>query len=518
VNSLHHVLLDVQQLDSNTLDNYTDTDIREARNRLWEMGCLVWKLSPTQLEIYNFFHGKPTDKTIVVNASRRLGKTFALIIMMMEQCIKFPGSIVKFLQPKVNMIRINIRPLFDEVLIDCPKNMEPEYSTQDAIYKFPNGSQIQLAGTDNKNYDKLRGGKTHLAVIDEAGFCTDLEHIITYILIPTTTNTRGRIILSSTTPPKPDHEFITYMKQAEIDGRLIRRTIKDAINNDKDSTHEHRITDEIVAGITSSLRGGEESDSFKTEYMCKVNKNSDDSVLPEFTEEVQKDTIVEWRKPVFCDKYESMDIGFADCTAILFAYYDFDNAVVVIEDEIVIKGKDVHSKNVAALIRVKEAELWMNKKTNEVEPPYLRIADNNLIFLNDLTVNCGINFMATDKHKKEQWLNKVRIMISERRIIINPRCKNTISHMENATWNAARTEFKQGGDREFTHHYDCVDALIYLCRNLIEGHNPYPLNYNFNKLGKRSEYFLNPNFNPTAITNPGLESLNALFKPRKKRA
>lgn len=162
------------------MQELTDFEIIEARSRLWEMGCLTWKLSPTQREIYDFFHDR-TDKTIVVNASRRLGKTYGLILMMMEQCIKVPGSIVKFLQPEVKMIRINIRPLFDEILIDCPKHLAPEYSTQDAIYKFPNGSQIQLAGTDNKNYEKLRGGKSHMAVIDEAGFCSDLEHIISHI-------------------------------------------------------------------------------------------------------------------------------------------------------------------------------------------------------------------------------------------------------------------------------------------------------------------------------------------------
>lgn len=511
--SNHIVALDKVILDSQKIQDQYDSDIREARNRLWEMGILSWKLSPTQKEIYEFFHGK-TDKTIVVNASRRLGKTFGLIVMMMEQCIKFPGSIVKFLQPEVKMIRINIRPLFDEILIDCPKHLEPEYSTQDAIYKFPNGSQIQLAGTDNKNYEKLRGGKSHLAVIDEAGFCTDLEHIINYILIPTTTNTKGRIILSSTTPPKPDHEFVAYMKQADADGRLIRRTIYDAMENDVNSDHEHRITPEIIASITSSLRGGENADSFKTEYLCLVNKNSDNSVLPEFTQEIQKETVIEWRRPIFCDKYVTMDIGFSDCTAILFAYYDFDHAKLVIEDEIVIKGKDVHSRNVAALVRAKEEELWMNKKTGEVEKTFLRIADNNLIFINDLAVNYGMDWMPTDKHKKEEWLNKVRIMISEERILINPRCKHTISHMENATWNKTRTEFLQGGDKTFSHHYDCVDALIYLCRNLIEGHNPYPLNYQFNKLSKG--YFVSPNYTPAQTTDAGIQALNKLFT-RKKR-
>lgn len=504
------------KLDDISFIEYGDLEIREARNRLWEQGCLVWKLSKTQKEIYDFYHGV-LDKIVVINASRRLGKTFALIIIMMEQCLQKPNSHVSFLQPEVKMIRNNIRPIFDEILFDCPRHLAPEYSTQDATYRFPNGSQIRLAGTDNKNYDKLRGGKSHLAVIDEAGFCSDLELIINYILIPMSTTTKGRIILSSTTPPKPDHEFIKYMRTAETQGRLIRRTIWDAVKNDVDSTHEHRLTKEIVAEITGALRGGEDSDSFKTEYLCKVNKNSDNSVVPEFTEDVQKDTITEWPKPVFCDKYVAMDIGFSDMTAILFGFYDWDNAVLVIQDEIVVKGSVVNSKDISEMIRKKEEELWYNSKTGEVESPFIRVADNNLIFLNDLAVNYKMIFMATDKNKKEQWLNKMRIMISERRIIISPKCKNLISHLESATWNNTHTEYLEGGDsKELKHHYDCVDALLYLTRNLIEGRNPYPPNYNFNKLGRRSEYFVNPNYNPNVTNDPGLNALDTLFKRKKK--
>ena len=484
----------------------SDDEIKEARNLLWEVGCIEWKLTITQKKIYDFFHGR-VDKTIVVNGARRLGKSFGLIIMAIEQCLASPNSIVKFLQPEVKMIRTNIRPIFDEILIDCPMHLVPTYSTQDNIYKFPNGSQIQLAGTDNGNYMKLRGGNTHLAIIDEAGFCTDLEHIINYILIPTTTLTRGRIILSSTTPPHPDHEFITHMSNAELENRLIRKTIYDAVDDDTLSDTP-RITEMVVADIIKSLPNGVNSDSFRTEYLCEIIRNSKDSVIPEFTNKIITETVREMKRPIFCDKYISMDIGVMDLTAILFGYYAFDDALLVIEDEIVLEGDSVGAKNINKLIREKEKEIWTNKITHEVEPIYKRIADNNLILLNDLRNDYNLNFMATDKHNKEAYINKLRIMVSEGRVIIHPRCINLINHLKHGTWDKNRKEFKRSG--EFG-HYDFVDSLAYLVRNLDEHRSPYPKGYAHQKLGENGAYFTRDS---KESDNNKYNKIADMFKPK----
>jgi Terminase large subunit, T4likevirus-type, N-terminal len=488
--------------------NPTDAEIKAARYALWEMGCLEWKLDISQLDIYKFFHDRK-DKVIVVNASRRLGKTYALVIMAFEQCLQQERSVVKFIQPEVKMIRTNVRPIIDEILVDCPMHLAPTYNSQDNIYRFPNGSQIQLAGTDNGNYMKIRGGNGHLIIIDEAGFCSDLQHMINYVLIPTTTLTKGRIILSSTTPPQPDHEFNEYMDVAEIEGRFIRKTIYDALEDNKRAV-EPRITKEIIQEIIGAIPGGEDSDAFRTEYLCERITNSDDSVVGEFTQDVQKQTVVEWRRPVFCDKYVSMDIGFKDLTVILFGYYDFESAVLVIEDEIKLKGQEVSAATVSKLVKAKEKELWTNEITGEIETPYMRVADNNLIFLNDLrNPPYNLNFMATEKHNKDAYINQMKIMIGDFRIIIHPRCKTLVSHLTNATWDKTRKDYKRSADNG---HYDGVDALAYLVRNLNQSHNPFPPGYHMRKL-QSGAYFANPNATQTNV-NPQLKAFDNMFKPK----
>ena len=473
----------------------SDETILAARAELWKLGMLTWKLGVTQKIIYDFFHSK-TEKTIVVNASRRIGKTHGLFVMALEQCVKFPNSIVKFIQPNTSMLTRNVMDeVFIPVLADCPPELYPQFRGKDNVFVFPNGSKIQLAGTDNKNYDKIRGGSCHLAIIDEAGFCDDLPHIIKYVLSPTTLKTGGRIILGSTTPPTPDHEFIKYMEAAEAAGRLIRKTVWDAVAEGKTApVGPSTITEEMVNGIIEDNAddGGINSDSFRTEYLCEVIANGDMAVLPEFTKEIQEETIVEWPRPAFCDQYEAMDVGFIDMTGILFSYYDYDNGVVVIEDELVFKGQEVSSKNVAEGIKKKESELWTNKYTGETQAPYQRWSDNNLIFINDLSQQ-DVYFMPTEKHKKAEYITKLKTWIKERRVIIHPRCTNLISHMKGAQWAKDKKDFIR--NKAGKHHYDMVSALLYLVRNLDDTRNPYPRGYKYAKLGNPNDvhYKKDPN-------------------------
>lgn len=466
----------------------TPAVILEARHRLWHMGELSWKLDETQLTIYNFVHNSK-NKVLVINCSRRLGKSFLLAIMAIEKCLKNPKSVVKMLQPEQKMVRMNIRPIMDKIFRDCPDDIRPEFKTQDNIYVFKNGSELQLAGTDNGNHEKLRGGDSDLNLVDEAGFCSDLKYIVNSILTPTTLLTKGKIILCSTTPPNPQHEFIKYMEMATENGTMMKKTIYDAVEENK-YLQNPRITMEIVEDIIKTYPGGAQSDEFRTEFMCEVIFDSELSIFPEF-KAVEEDAVSNWIRPAFYDRYVSMDIGFKDLTFVLFAYYDFDNAVTVIEDEIVISGPKMTTEYLAKLIKDKEKELWYNSMTGEQYDPYRRVCDNNLIVINDLTRLHNLHFVPTLKDNKRAQVNNARIKIGNRQVIINPKCKNLIMHIKNGTWKPNSDEFARSGDMG---HYDGCDALVYLLRNVDQFRNPYPKGYQHSKLGRHADLFYNPHY------------------------
>lgn len=480
---------------------YTPNEIRESREKLWRAGQLWWKLDSCQIQLYDFYHNNKSGTT-VFNASRRLGKSFVLLTIALEYAIQHPNAIIKYIQPEKGMITTNLNPDIEVMLQDCPLDIRPEFKTAGSMWLFPNGSRIQIAGTDNKNYNKIRGGSAHICIVDEAGFCSDLTHIISSILLPTMTKTRGNLLLSSTTPTEPDHEFNSIMDYHEMNGSLIRKTILDSLADNKDDPNG-QVTQQIVDGIISKLPGGINSDAWKTEFMCQ-RARTDSAVLPEFTDELKERTVCEWVRPEFVDRYVAMDVGFKDMTAVLFAYWDYDNMKLIIEDEY-IQQKGT-TKKLAEAIKKKEEELWTNPLTGETEDVWKRISDNSLQVIEDLSQIYYLHFIATEKHDKMQYIQVLRTMIEQEQIIIHPRCKTLIAHMTGGTWNAARTDFKKSPDGG---HYDALSAILYLSRNLDKMHNPYPAGYRRSKMGPASNVY-----SRTPDKQSGLQLLSDSMKPK----
>lgn len=447
--------------------SYTPKQILEARNELWRKGILWWKLDTSQLTMYEFAMNTKV-KTTVINASRRIGKSHTCTILALEMCIKNPGSIVKYIQPTKTMLRDNLIPDMEILLEDCPLDVRPVFHKQQNTWIFPNGSRINMAGTDGKNYEKLRGGRADLCIIDEAGFCTDLRHIITYILLPLTTNTGGKIILASTTPTEPDHEFIDYMNEAKENDAFIKKTVFQYIDEIKDEENP-RLTNKAIGDIISGYIGGVESDAFRTEYLCEIITNSSNSVLPEWTEEIERNCVMDVERPQFYDIYTSMDIGFKDYTFVIFGYWNYDLQKLVIVDEYVqrqgtteILGKNINRKEL------------LNWGENLI--PYRRVADNNnLLLLEDLKQDpYFLFFRPTQKHDKITYITQLRTMIGNEQIIISPKCEELIKHIKFASWNKDKTDFKRSSREDDAHHYDGVSALLYLSRNIERTRDPYP--------------------------------------------
>lgn len=473
---------------------------KDAIDTLWRRAILHWKLDKNQLEMYDFSINKP-DRIIIIGSSRQLGKSYYLTVLAIETCLKKPYQIVKFIAPKVKDIKRIITPLVREVMADCPPELKPSYHSQDHIFKFPNGSEIQLAGTDNGHAESIRGNKAHLCIIDEAGFCDDLDYIVNSILIPTTTTTKGKIIMASTPSKTPDHPFMNFLKHAESEGRFIKKTIYD----------NPRLTLDDIEGIANALPGGKDGTDFKREYLVEMIVSEDDAIVPEFNKELEAKIIKPWTRPPYYDSYIAMDIGSTDLTVALFAYYDFLTGKVIIEDEVVLSGKKMLTDSLAEQIKQKEAQLWTHPQTGSIKTPYMRVADNNNpTLLNDLTIKHQITFIPTLKDNAEAALNNMRMLLKSERIIIDPRCKTLIYHLRSAIWNKARTSYARSADHG---HYDAVDALKYLCRNINFNKNPFPSNYQL----KNSEM---PIFTTESSNKPSTElerQLSSVFHPKVGR-
>lgn len=440
----------------------------DAKKELWRRGVLSWKLDPCQKELYQLFYNT-SHRVQTWLLARRSGKTYTLCVLALEQCIRVPNSIVKFASPTKLQITTIIRPLLKKILSDCPDELKPEFRSKDFIYYFPNGSEIQLAGTDSGHAEKLRGGDSHICIVDEAGSCSDLDNVVKSILLPTTLITKGKILLAGTPPSEPDHDFIRFIEEADMRGSLIKKTVHD----------NPRITKEQLDEVILEL-GGLNTDAAKRELLCMIVKDSNTAVIPEMTDELTKRIVKEWPKPPFFDAYVGLDLGFVDLTVAIFGYYDFRAAKIIIEDEIIVKGVDMHLPSFTEKIDETEHRLWCNPLTNEMKP-VKRVSDINYIVTKEISraSNGRINFEATKKDDNEAAINKLRVMLNSEQIIIHPKCETLIRHLKNVKWKSSinKTVFARSPDDG---HYDAVEALKYLVRSVNLNKNPYPAHYNMN--------------------------------------
>jgi len=349
----------------------------QAVHELWRLGELSWKLKGNQKNVYKTLKEDPNDVTCIL-ISRRFGKSYTNCILAIETCIRQPGSIVKYACPTQNQVRRIIQPIMRDIFKDAPEELKAVYNTQEKAYRFNNGSEIQISGTDSGNAESLRGGSAELLICDEAGFMTDLDYVVNSILLPTTDTTDGRLLLTSTPNYKdPMHEFHeSFVFPMEAEGRLIKYTVYDSPMVD-----ENRIKK-----IIARYPGGESNQKFRCEYLCEIPRSSELTVIPEFNEELKSQIVTSnVDMPPFFDPYVSMDVGFRDLTVAIFGYYDFRNAKLVILDELVMNGPEMTTDRLAEEIKKKEKMRFYNEKFEEEVPTYLRVMDNDLKLINDLS-------------------------------------------------------------------------------------------------------------------------------------
>ena len=423
----------------------------EAKAQLWFRGTLSWKLHVAQLDMYKAYFGCD-NLLFVINCTRRIGKTYMLCLLAIEFALKNPRSTIAFIAPTAVMVKKNIAPLMRQILDDCPKSLLPAWKAQDKSYVFKNGSEIQIAGTDNERAELLRGQTIHLVLIDEAREIEKLQYIVTDILIPTTMTTKGRIIMASTPPESYSHDFVTYVDKAKLKGNYIHKNIFD--NPMLTAKEKTQFIEEM---------GGKDSIACRRELFAEIITDPTVAVIPEFTDVKEKEIVKEVPRPDFFDCYDGMDVGFNDNTGVIFGYWDFKEAKLVIEDELLLNR--MTTQELANGIKAHETALW------KLKAPYLRISDTDLIVISDLSRLHNLNFIPTRKDNKEAAINNLRMLVADNKLIIHPRCKNLISQLHGAIWNKNKTDFirtnKEG-------HFDLVSALIYLARNVLRNRNPYP--------------------------------------------
>lgn len=456
---------------------------KEAREIRWRQGNLRFLLHKGQRELDDFVLGLENrqKRRGVVKTTRRYGKTFYNASRAIGKSIRFPGRLTPFVAPTVKSLKTIVKPIFQAILRDCPRDLLPRYKAQDAVYEFPNGSNIILAGTDNGNAEKLRGIKADEALLDEAGFMNDLSYIVNDIITPALMYGDGLLLASSTPPPTADHYFVQMLQDSESDDSSYSRTIwdnpmisvkeimdfADVLHCSVDWERFHKEHDEMHMfdmewGKSLLL---EKSVPFRREFEAEILTDPEKAIVPEFTADRETAIVTEWPRPPHYHPYTVIDTGFIDFTAVIFGYWDFAKAKAIVEDDILIdfRGEGMNAETLAKRVLEREQELWGR-------PSYLRFADGDLIVLNELAQH-GIPINPVKKDELEAQVSSLRLDVTSDKLRINPRAKNAIAHMRYGIWDNQRRKFAR---TENSGHFDALAALMYFVRHINRQDNPYP--------------------------------------------
>ena len=361
----------------------------EVRKKLIKF--LYDTLKDVQRDMFDHVYENTQSRKYIIHCARRLGKTYLLVVLSCCVAYSKENSQIRYASQTQKAVKKMVHPIFKEVFKTIKKDLRPRWNSQEGAYIFPNGSMIHVAGVNNGHADDLRGTAADLAVVDEAGFIDDLSYLVDSVLIPQLLTIEGaKLIMASSSPVSPAHEFTEYIHEAKIDDYYSNYTIFDG-----------GYPSELIREFCKEA-GGEESTSWRREYLNEIIVDSDYAIIPEASSFAGGVSASENRR--YYHNYVAMDIGTKDLTVVLFGYYDFQRAKLCVEAEYSINGPRMTTPIIAEAIKEKELNLWGNWEV------YKRIADNNnLLLLQDLGYLHDCHFIPTSKDSLEAMVNEMRI-------------------------------------------------------------------------------------------------------------
>lgn len=446
----------------------------------WKAGNLEYQVDDHQLVVYRALWKAIETKGVLkfaLNLARRFGKTHTSSIVAVEFAIRFPKSTINFAAPTGKEMGKILRSIMPTILEDCPLDMKPK--RVNGSYEFPNGSIIYTAGVNAQHADDLRGNKADLNIVDEAGQIDELEYLVSSVLMPMQLTTKGTMLLLSTPPSQTDHDYTKMYHECKEEGNSLQLTVYD---NAKVMADPEMLEDWIKE------YGGENSTAWKREFLCEFVTDTNKIIMPEWADWKDRNTVNVERddKFQFWKKYVGMDLGFRDLTGLIYAYYDFERAKLVVERDFTLVGEEVTSASIAKGTREIETELW----GEDVKP--MRVSDNNQpILLNDIQRVHQVLFHPTSKDELHAMVNKTRLFIGAGRLEISPDCTYLLGCLEFGVWNKNRDAFSTS--KKYG-HYDHLAALIYMLRYVDEYTNPVPALYGL----KADDYWVDPKVIQTA--------------------
>lgn len=450
-----------------------DSFVLPHQETLWAIICNHMGL-PTKFtlpEKYKDVLGRTsTMKPLVIEVSRRFGKSSLILLAMMALCIRNKKHTYYFVAPNEGDAEDILDDVGPPLLATCPPRLRPKKMKM--TYTFPTSSRIKIGGTFNGG-EGLRGKAANGSAIDEAGTIpfhsttSCLTYVISSVMLPQLSTTRGWQIILTTPPSNMQHDYYELSTTADDEGRFIRMTIYENTSFSPEEIQEMK-----EASLSSDPSGG----AWEREYMCHPIADVKSLIVPPNVQDVVANNIIDYPRPSYFEylhRYIIIDHGTVDLNAIIFGYYDYPHGKYIVEREIKL-ARGPTTKQIGKMIREERLRLWGNLPIERAiidGSPQIRI-DLNAEFEDIVFVFPAKSVLVTDNAGREGMVNKLIMALGDGQIVINPECKTLIETIRTAEWKVSNT-----GKREFARmgkigHCDFLAALVYAWGGWYRNTNP----------------------------------------------
>ncbi len=445
----------------------TKEEKKELKKRivdeLWKRGDLSYKYHSGQKKIVDTLAKLPKKaREILLLISRRWGKSFLGALLSIETAQGGYYRRVLIMGPTEKQTKDIINPILNKIKIDDHKNLLKETKSE-AKWKIGR-SEIQLAGFDTC-IESVRGQEFDLVILEETGSAKvkkeEYDYILKSVLRPTLMHTKGPIIHLTTPSKDADHPLHTI---------TIPKTQKAGTYFEFNIRENPLLTEEEIEEEIEEM-GGIDDPSVQRELFCKILRDLTTLAIPKFNKDIN---VQEFDLPDVFFSWVGGDFGgVRDKTFAHLWAYDFKNAKKLIVAE---RGFEANTptSEIAREIRAMEAEFEQSSLQRYIDCPGQTKVD--------LQNDHGLSIISPKKMKGsfEAGVNQINLACLQEKVIIHPRCTETILALENGRFNKQRTDYER------TEELGHCDALASMAYGLRHAHtdNPYPALYNYRHVPK----------------------------------
>jgi len=442
------------------------------------------------------------DEDAINGSGRQRGKSFGAYALLDMVPRQWPGAKVRYCALTIDTAQAILQSAMGNeasdfaggYLASCPRNLRPYRDGYDWV--FPGGGRLIVMGTDAQTFRRGRGfAQIAIDVRDEFCFYQNLDAVEAALnpglMIPGVTGHPGRCLRISTPAESPGHPGKLLVDAAKAAGHFELETLYDNPRVDPEA-----IIRKECARLGYTREQLLASTYWRREYLGLWVTEESRAAVPAWTDEVAAECTREHPRPAHFDGYTGHDWGgyTGDPHAALFGFVDHAAGLLVIEDEYERRGGD--AKQLCEDWKAIETRLWgerawdgtlfgagffeqttgwmpdyLRRSVAEDGPrqPFLRLGDNDSNLQGEL-MGHGYAVLSADKHEKHLWVDAFNVLVRQKRVIVNPRCRRFLEQLRTTLWTKNRSEW----ERTDKDHGDLIDCAVYISRHVAWHRDPSP--------------------------------------------